>query len=192
MYFGDSVDLVIKAGIFAFGLIFGSFLNVCIYRMPRGLSIVWPGSACPHCGAAIRFYDNFPVVSWLLLRGRCRQCSTRIASRYVVVELLTACIFVFCYSRFGFGLGTFKCAVLGFLLLGLIFTDAETHLLPDKLTLTGLVLGLIFSWFVPVNDFLSVMLPGLLQIPVSPTFSARLFSFMDSALGAAVGASFLY
>ena len=77
-------------------------------------------------------------------------------------------------------------------MLGLIFTDAETHLLPDKLTLTGLVIGLIFSWFVPVNDLLSILLPGSLQIPVSPSISSMLFSMMDSALGAVVGASFLY
>lgn len=186
------MDLLVKTGIFLFGLIFGSFLNVCIYRLPRGLSIVWPGSACPHCGNAIQSYDNIPVLSWLLLRGRCRHCSARITPRYALIELLTACLFVVCYSRFGLSLATLKCDIFGFLLLGLIFTDAETRLLPDKLTLTGLLLGLIFSWFVPVNDFLSILLPGFLQIPVSPNLSARVFSFMDSVLGAAVGASFLY
>lgn len=174
------------------GLAFGSFLNVCIYRLPRGLSIVWPGSACPQCGKAIHFYDNVPVFSWLVLRGRCRECSARISPRYLLVELLTACLFLFCYVQFGLTLATLKCAVFGFLLLGLIFTDAETHLLPDKLTLTGLAIGLIFSWFVPVNDLLSTLLPGILTVPASPGFSSRLFSFMDSALGAAIGASFLY
>jgi leader peptidase (prepilin peptidase)/N-methyltransferase len=190
--FGDQVDIFIAAIIFAFGLIFGSFLNVCIYRIPRGLSVVRPASACPSCGNAIPFYDNIPVLSWFLLRGRCRNCSTRITARYLIVELLTGCVFLLCYSHFGLTLGTLKCAIFGFLLLGLIFTDAETHLLPDKLTLTGLVIGLIFSWFVPVNDLLSILLPGVLQIPASPDISSRLFSLMDSALGAAVGASFLY
>jgi len=85
-----------------------------------------------------------------------------------------------------------KCAVFGFLLLGLIFTDAETHLLPDKLTLTGLVAGLAFSLLVPVNDLLSMVLPGVVQLPVSSDLSWRLFSLMDALLGAAVGASFLY
>ena len=154
--------------------------------------MVRPGSACPHCAKAIPFYDNVPVFSWLILRGRCRNCSARITPRYLIVELLTACVFLLCYSNFGLSLATLKCATLGFLLLGLIFTDAETHLLPDKLTLTGLVIGLVFSWFVPVNDLLSILLPGSLQIPVSPNISNRLFSVMDSALGAAVGASFLY
>jgi leader peptidase (prepilin peptidase)/N-methyltransferase len=186
------VDHFFAAGIFALGLVFGSFLNVCIYRMPRGLSIITPRSACPRCGHQVPFYDNIPVLSWLLLRGRCRSCSAPISPRYLIVELLTACMFLLCYSQFGLSLATLKCAIFGFLLLGLIFTDAETHLLPDKLTLTGLALGLIFSWFVPVNDLLSVLLPGLVSIPVSPDVSARLFSLMDSALGAVIGASFLY
>lgn len=186
------MDVFISVTIFAFGLLFGSFLNVCIHRMPRGLSVVHPGSACPHCRKAIKFYDNIPVLSWLILRGRCRNCSARISARYLIVEMLTGCIFLLCYTNFGLSLAMVKCAIFGFLLLGLIFTDAETHLLPDKMTLTGLVIGLIFSWFVPVNDLLSILLPGLLQIPVSPNVSSRLFSVMDSFLGAAVGASFLY
>jgi len=186
------VETVISAGIFVLGLVFGSFLNVCIYRVPRGLSIVWPGSACPQCGKAIHFYDNVPVLSWLMLGGKCRYCCARITPRYLIVELLTACVFLVCYSHFGLTLATLKCAIFGFLLLGLIFTDAETHLLPDKMTLSGLVIGLMFSWFVPVNDLLSVLLPGYLQIPVSPSFSNRLYSFMDATLGAVIGASFLY
>jgi leader peptidase (prepilin peptidase) / N-methyltransferase len=186
------VETLIAGIIFAFGLAFGSFLNVWIYRLPRGLSIVHPRSACPHCGKPIAFYDNIPVLSWLILRGRCRNCSTHVTVRYLIVELLTGGMFVLCYSNFGLSLAALKCAIFGFLLLGLIFTDAETHLLPDKMTLTGLVIGLALSWFVPVNDLLSMLLPGFLQIPVSPNISARLFSVMDSALGAAVGASFLY
>jgi leader peptidase (prepilin peptidase) / N-methyltransferase len=190
--FWRQLEILISGIIFAFGLIFGSFLNVCIYRLPRGLSVVRPGSACPHCAKAIPFYDNVPVFSWLILGGRCRSCSSRISPRYLIVELLTAGVFLLCYSNFGLSLATLKCAIFGFLLLGLIFTDAETHLLPDKLTLTGLAIGLIFSWFVPVNDLLSILLPGSLLIHVSPNISSRLFSMMDSALGAVVGASFLY
>jgi leader peptidase (prepilin peptidase)/N-methyltransferase len=186
------VDALIAAGIFVLGLAFGSFLNVCIYRLPQGLSVVRPRSACPHCGNFIRFYDNVPVVSWVVLRGHCRHCSARISPRYLLVELLTAVVFLLCYAEFGLTLATLKCAVFGFLLLGLIFTDAETHLLPDKLTLPGLALGLIFSVFVPVNDLLSILLPGLISIPGGPDLSSRLFSVMDSGLGALVGASFLY
>lgn len=174
------------------GLLFGSFLNVCIYRIPRGLSVVHPGSACPKCGKAIQFYDNIPVLSWLILRGKCRNCSTPITPRYLIVELLTGCVFLVCYWHFGLSLATLKCAIFGFLLLGLIFTDAETRLLPDKMTLSGLVIGLIFSWFVPVNDLLSALLPGVLQVPVSLHFSYRLYSFLDATLAALIGASFLY
>jgi leader peptidase (prepilin peptidase)/N-methyltransferase len=186
------VDPVIAGGTFAMGLVFGSFLNVCIYRMPRGLSVVRPGSACPHCGKAIRFYDNVPVLSWMILGGRCRNCKARITSRYAAVELITGLLFLLCYWHFGLTLAALKCAVLGFLLLGLIFTDAETHLLPDKLTLTGFAAGVIFSLLVPVNDLLSLALPGVFQLPVSADVSWRVFSLMDSLLGTAVGASFLY
>jgi len=186
------LDPVVAGGLFAFGLIFGSFLNVCIYRMPRGLSVVSPGSACPHCGKEIRFYDNIPVLSWIILRGRCRQCSAKITARYALVEILTGGLFLLCYWHFALTLAMLKCAVLGFLLLGLIFTDAETHLLPDKLTLTGLAAGLVFSVFVPVSDLLSMVLPGVVQLPVSSDLSWRVFSLFDSALGAAIGASFLY
>ncbi|HMC29447.1 MAG: hypothetical protein AUG89_03845 [Acidobacteria bacterium 13_1_20CM_4_56_7] len=186
------METVISAGIFVLGLLFGSFLNVCIYRIPRGLSVVHPGSACPKCGKAIQFYDNIPVLSWLILRGKCRNCSTPITPRYLIVELLTGCVFLVCYWHFGLSLATLKCAIFGFLLLGLIFTDAETRLLPDKMTLSGLVIGLIFSWFVPVNDLLSALLPGVLQVPVSLHFSYRLYSFLDATLAALIGASFLY
>jgi leader peptidase (prepilin peptidase)/N-methyltransferase len=186
------VETVISAGIFVLGLLFGSFLNVCIYRIPRGLSVVHPGSACPKCGKAIQFYDNVPVLSWLLLRGKCRNCSTSITPRYLIVELLTGCVFLVCYWHFGLSLATLKCAIFGFLLLGLIFTDAETRLLPDKMTLSGLMIGLIFSWLVPVNDLLSALLPGVLQVPVSLHFSYRLYSFLDATLAAVIGASFLY
>jgi leader peptidase (prepilin peptidase)/N-methyltransferase len=186
------VDPVIASGIFVLGLVFGSFLNVCIYRMPRGLSVVRPGSACPHCGQAIRFYDNIPVLSWVFLGGKCRRCKAKITPRYVFVELLTAVLFLACYTHFGLTLATLKCSVLGFLLLGLIFTDAETHLLPDKLTLTGLAFGLVISLLVPVNDLASLVLPGVFELPVSPEISWRLYSLVDAGLGAAIGASFLY
>jgi len=101
-------------------------------------------------------------------------------------------LFLACYSRFGLTLATLKCSVLAFLLLGLIFTDAETHLLPDKMTLPGLGLGLLIAFFVPVNDLLSLLLPGVIDFPISSDLSWRLFSFLDASLGALVGASFLY
>ncbi len=186
------MDPVFAAAIFVLGLAFGSFLNVCIYRLPRDLSVVRPGSACPNCKHPVRFYDNLPVLSWLILRGRCRDCKAPISPRYLIVELLTAFLFLACYWHFALTLATLKYCTLGFLLLGLIFTDAEMFLLPDTMTLSGLVLGLLFSLFVPVNDLASQLLPGIVSLPVSSDVAAHLLSFADSILGALVGSAFIY
>jgi leader peptidase (prepilin peptidase)/N-methyltransferase len=186
------VDPVFASSIFLFGLAFGSFLNVCIYRLPRGLSVVTPRSACPECKEPIAFYDNLPVLSWFILGGRCRHCKTKITPRYWMIELLTGLLFLACYGYFGLTLATLKYCVLAFLLLGLIFTDAETKLLPDKMTLPGLALGLIFSLLVPVHDLASQFLPGMVNLPFSGEVSLRLLSLLDSLLGAAIGASFIY
>ena len=182
------MDPVYAVAIFVLGLAFGSFLNVCVYRLPRDLSVVRPGSACPNCQHPVRFYDNLPVLSWLLLGGRCRDCKARITPRYLAVELLTGLLFLACYWHFGLSLATLKYCVFGFLLLGLIFTDAEMFLLPDKMTLTGLGLGLAFSLFVPVNDLASQLLPGM----VSLSLHSPWLSLADSILGALVGSAFLY
>ncbi|MGD0568619.1 MAG: prepilin peptidase [Candidatus Sulfotelmatobacter sp.] len=186
------MDPFFASSIFVLGLAFGSFLNVCIYRLPLDLSVVTPRSACPGCKKAIAFYDNVPVVSWLLLRGRCRHCRARISSRYLFVELLTAFFFLGSYAYFGLTLATLKYCAFGFLLLGLIFTDAETKLLPDKLTLPGLALGVLFSLLVPVHDLASQFLPGVVDLPLNAELASHLFSLLDSLLGAALGASFIY
>ncbi|MGA8763353.1 MAG: prepilin peptidase [Candidatus Sulfotelmatobacter sp.] len=186
------MDPFLASAIFFLGLAFGSFLNVCIYRLPLGLSVVTPRSACPGCKRGIAFYDNFPVLSWLLLGGRCRNCKARISPRYLFVELLTGALFVACYAYFGLTLAMLKYCVFGFLLLGLIFTDAETKLLPDKLTLPGLALGVLFSLLVPVRDLASQFLPGVVNFPFSADFAARLLSLLDALLGAVLGASFIY
>jgi leader peptidase (prepilin peptidase) / N-methyltransferase len=183
------LELFFAITIGAFGLAFGSFLNVCIYRLPRDRSVVSPGSACPVCTHGIRWYDNVPVLSWLILRGRCRDCKTPISPRYAVVELLTAALFLLCYFRFGLALETLKYCIFSFLLLGLIFTDAETKLLPDALTLPGLAAGLLFSVFVPVDDVIAQFFPGLWQLGEN---GWRLRSLSDAVLGAIVGASFIY
>jgi leader peptidase (prepilin peptidase) / N-methyltransferase len=186
------VDLYYASALFVLGLAFGSFLNVCIYRLPLGLSTVSPRSACPKCKQPIAFYDNLPVLSWALLGGRCRNCKSKISPRYVLVELLTGFLFSGCYAYFGSTLATLKFCVFGFLLLGLIFTDAETKLLPDTLTLPGLVVGLLFSLLVPVHDVASQFMPSIVNLPFSADLSTRLFSLLDSVLGAALGASFIY
>jgi len=186
------VELLFEAAIFALGLCFGSFLNVCIYRLPREKSVVTPRSACPHCGNLIPLYHNVPVLSWLILRGKCRSCKQPISPRYLLVELLTGVLFLACYLHFGPTLAMVKCAVLGFLLFGLIFTDAETKLLPDAMTLPGLAIGIGLSLLVPVNDLASRIMPGLVSPTMRGEISWRLWSLSDSLLGAAVGASFLY
>ena len=186
------MDPFFASSIFFFGLAFGSFLNVCIHRLPLGLSVVAPRSACPHCSRPIAFYDNLPVISWLILRGRCRHCKAGISPRYLFIEVLTGVLFLGCYAYSGLTLATLKYCVFGFLLLGLIFTDAETKLLPDKLTLPGLACGLIFSLLVPVHDMASQFLPGMVNLPVSADLAGPIFSLLDSLLGAALGASFIY
>lgn len=188
----NTVDPLFASATFVLGLAFGSFLNVCIYRLPRGMSVVWPASKCPKCDTPIKTYDNIPVLSWLLLRGRCRHCRALITPRYMMVELMVGLLFLACYAKFGLTLAALKCCVLAFLLIGLIFTDGETKLLPDKLTLTGLALGLIFSLLVPINDLVSQLLAGSSALPLSSELSWRLFSLTDALLGAAVGASFIY
>ena len=135
-----------------FGLLIGSFLNVCIYRWPRDLSVVRPRSACPECGKPITAYDNIPVLSYLLLRGRCRNCAARIFWRYPLVEVLTAISFAFFVYTYGLTPAAAKYCVFAALLIGLAFSDFETLLLPDEMTIGGLVIGLVFSPFVPVPD----------------------------------------
>jgi len=176
---------LIIAGFFVFGLIFGSFLNVCIYRMPRGLSVVHPRSACPACNSPIAGYDNIPVLSWLILGGKCRKCKAHISPRYAVVELLTGALFVLSYLATDSMAEAARYSAFSFLLVGLVFTDAETHILPDLLTWPGMVLGLLFSIFVPVEG------PAQALLERWGDFDSRLLSFINSLTGAIFGAAFI-
>jgi leader peptidase (prepilin peptidase)/N-methyltransferase len=179
---------------FAFGLVFGSFLNVIIHRVPRRLSIVTPGSACPNCGTVIRAYDNIPVVSWVLLRGRCRSCRHPITARYAIVELLCGFLFVAAYYHSAPLDGTLqywmalKYCIFFFLLLGLIFIDYEHHLLPDVLTLPGVLLGIIFSQLVPVAGLPLFVIRKLLAWH----WKLQVISLADCLAGAVLGALFIY
>lgn len=123
------------------GLVTGSYLNVVVHRLPRGESTVLPRSRCPACGAPIRPLDNVPVVSWLALRGRCRACAAPISPRYPLVEASTAVLFVGCAERFGLSWDALAAALLCSLLVALAAIDVEHLLLPDRLTLPGIVLG---------------------------------------------------
>jgi len=128
-----------------FGLVVGSFLNVVIHRVPRGQSVISPPSHCPGCGSPIRWYDNVPVLSYLLLLGRCRVCRARIPLRYPLVELATGVLFVGVAMRFPLGLPALHAVLLGCLLIVLAFIDLEHLLLPDLLTLPGTFLGLLLA-----------------------------------------------
>jgi leader peptidase (prepilin peptidase)/N-methyltransferase len=140
------MTLIISIFVVLFGLAFGSFLNVCISRLPQRKSIVRPASFCPACHEPILARDNLPLVSWILLRGRCRHCGWNVPLRYPMVELATATLFLLAYLIFGLTLEAAAMAVLCFLLLGLAVMDAETLLLPNAFTYPGIVLGIAWSW----------------------------------------------
>jgi len=135
-----------------FGLAFGSFLNVCIYRLTRGESVVTPGSHCPACGHSIRWHDNLPLLSYLLLRGRCRDCQARISPRYPLVEALTAVVFLVDFSLYGLTPEFFRNAVFCLLIIVVIFTDLYERRIPHPLTLFGMAVGLILSGIIPVDS----------------------------------------
>jgi len=132
---------------FLVGLIVGSFLNVCIWRLPRGESIIYPGSHCPLCSAPIRWYDNIPLFSFLLLGGRCRSCGGRISLHYPLVELLTGLLFIAIYWSFGLSYQTLIYILLASSLITVGFIDLEKKIIPNLITLPGVGLGLIFSLF---------------------------------------------
>jgi leader peptidase (prepilin peptidase) / N-methyltransferase len=134
-----------------FGLAFGSFLNVCIARLPEHASLLRPGSHCPGCSAPIQPIDNIPLLSWMALRGRCRACRKTISWRYPAVEFATSALFLLSFLQFGLTLTGIGTDVLCFLLLGLAAMDAETMRLPDGFTLTGIALGVIYAALQPAE-----------------------------------------
>ncbi|MGO8789588.1 MAG: prepilin peptidase [Terriglobia bacterium] len=134
-----------------FGLCFGSFLNVCIARLPRGESIVLPRSHCPRCNHTIRWYDNIPLISYLVLRARCRDCHALISPLYPSVEVLTASVVVLTFRVYGLGPEFIKYAVFGMLLIVLVFTDLLDRRIPHAVTIFGITVGLVFSFFIPVD-----------------------------------------
>ncbi len=134
---------LLLAGVF--GAVVGSFLNVCIYRLPRHLSIVTPPSACPACHRRLSWYENIPVVAYLVLRGRCRTCGAPLGLRYPIVELVTAATFVAATWYSGTGLLLMSRLVLGCALIVLFAIDLEHHLLPNAITIPGIVIGFVFS-----------------------------------------------
>ena len=174
---------------FLFGLIIGSFLNVCIARIPAGKSIVLPASACPKCSAPIRPYDNIPVLSYLFLGGKCRKCKTKISVMYPVVELLTGLLFFACFESFGLTADTIKWSTFSAIMVVLVFTDMRERILPDAVNYTGFVLGLVFSLFTKSPDGTALWLANRIFSVPPP---APAVSLTDSLIGAAFGSSLLW
>ncbi len=160
------------------GLLIGSFLNVCIFRLPRDLSVVRPRSFCPGCEKMIAWYDNIPVLSYLMLRGRCRHCKERIPLRYPLVELSTAAAFAVCVAALGPTPEALKFCLFSAILITLIFSDMEERILPDEFTIGGVALGLVLSAFVPVDR------NGLAHFLLPPSLGPRWLSVGEAALGA--------
>ncbi len=168
---------------FSFGCIAGSFLNVCIHRMPLGMSIVTPRSHCPHCKYSIPWYLNIPLVTWLALRGRCKNCGAPISLRYFVVELLTGAAFLSCWLAFGDAGHPFESLPVAFIyaifLSGLIaatFIDFEHFIIPDEITLGGMAVGFAASFFLPSLQGAATLNGGMWR----------------SFIGAVVGAATIY
>ena len=174
---------------FVLGLVVGSFLNVCILRIPARESIVRPASHCPKCGKAIAAYDNIPVLSWLVLRGRCRNCKAPISVMYPLVEFLTGALFTACLLVFGLSFAAAKWAAFSAVLVVLAVTDVRERILPDRVNLTGALIGLAASGLVPVGDGTALWLAQRMFAYPPP---ARALSICDSLLGAAAGAGVLW
>src|ERR671918_2449947 len=130
---------------FVFGAIVGSFLNVCIARIPNDESVIHPPSHCPRCNARIRFYDNIPLISYVVLLGRCRACGERISPRYFAVELLMAALAVALYYQFGLGLAFIASFVFVAAMIVISFIDLDVRIVPDVISLPGIVVGLVLS-----------------------------------------------
>ncbi len=163
---------------FVFGSIVGSFLNVCIHRMPLEESVVWPSSHCPHCKKRIPAYDNIPFISYLFLRGRCRFCQKRISLRYPFIELLTAVMFVIFFGRFGLTYDFFIYLIFGCGLIIATFVDLKHRIIPDEVSIGGFILGFILSSIKGVN--------------LHPTFSFNFRPMLDSFLGIIIGGAVIY
>lgn len=170
---------------FLAGLLIGSFLNVCVYRLPRDLSVVRPRSFCPHCEKMIAWYDNIPVVSYVLLGARCRHCRARIPLRYPLVELATAAAFAICFAALGPTLAAAKYTIFSAILITLIASDLEERILPDEFTLGGTAIGLALAPFVPLEF-------GWAHILLPASLGPRWLSLGEAALGAGFSSGIIW
>jgi len=172
--------------IFVLGLAFGSFLNVCIYRIPRGESIIFPGSHCPKCGKKIKWYDNIPLISYIILRGRCRACKETISFRYFFIELFTAISFLLVFYVHRYNWAILSYILLTGMLIIITFTDLDHWIIPDEITFTGAVVGLVFAILTPLlgNNFI------ISNVNFHKSF--YLAPFVNALIGGASGAFLFY
>jgi leader peptidase (prepilin peptidase) / N-methyltransferase len=179
---------MINAVVFVIGLIVGSFLNVCIVRMPRGGSIVSPPSHCPRCQSGIKFYDNIPLISFLLLRGKCRNCGEPISWRYPLVELTNALLYVGIVNEFWLGGEAFMMMALCSSLIVITVIDYDHMIIPDNITLPGMLVGLTLAPFFmsPLGDPLPFNLEALI-----PHAGPYLTGFLNSLIGLILGGGLL-
>ncbi len=161
------------------GLLIGSFLNVCIYRMPRDLSVVAPRSFCPQCNQTIAWFDNIPLVSYAVLGGRCRGCGHSIPARYPVVEMLTGVLFFCAFWYLGTTLIAAKFCVFAAIMIALVFSDLEERILPDEFTVGGTAAGVVFAAFVRLSG-------GILLVIFMEARRQWLVSLGDSLLAASI------
>lgn len=160
------MDIILPIFIFTVGAAIGSFSNVCIYRLPKKLSVISPSSQCPNCGKSISPFDNIPIISFLILRGRCRYCQSPISWRYPIVELITGLIFLSLYLNFRISPQFFIYALLCTSLIIIAFIDLEYKIIPDVITLPGIIIGLTLSLTIPhitlINSIKGFLLGGVL------------------------------
>lgn len=179
---------MIAAFTFLLGIVMGSFLNVCIHRLPRGESVVAPRSHCPRCGNPIAAYDNIPLLSYVLLRGKCRYCRALISPVYFFVELATGLVFLLSYLLLGPTVAFLREATFGCLLIVLVMTDWKERILPDLINFPGMALGLLFAVLVPIGDGSGLWLARRVGMGRLPLFAVSLF---DGLLGALAGGGLL-
>ena len=161
--------------IFIYGLIIGSFLNVLIYRIPKGENIAWPGSHCPACSHSLKWYDNIPLFSYITLKGRCRYCNIEISMQYPLVEFINASIYIIMYIKFGLSADFVFFSLISSILVAIVFIDLKDMIIPDSLVLSILVLSVIhkiinyFMYNIPLNlkgSFLGLFLAGGLFLAI--------------------------
>lgn len=178
------------------GLIVGSFSNVCIHRIPRNESIVYPASHCPKCRNTIKPIDNIPLLSYILLKGRCRNCKSRISIQYPLVEFLTGVIYTIIYLVYGLSIQTLIYVILSSALIIITFIDLQKQIIPDVISLPGIVIGFILSFFVPyisfINSALGVVVGGgiilIISLGGSAIYKKEAMGGGDVKLAAMIGA----